>query len=51
MIQSSESDLEDDSNEEFSNWQVTGDDENNVSSCMDVVEFNAPKGKRLLGLC
>ncbi|KAG1225241.1 hypothetical protein G6F67_009350 [Rhizopus microsporus] len=51
VIPSSENDSENDGDEDFSNWQITEDGEDDASSCMDVVEFNVPKGKRLLKLC
>ncbi|KAG0927585.1 hypothetical protein G6F57_014342 [Rhizopus arrhizus] len=51
VIPSNESDSENDGDEDFSNWQITEDGEDDASSCMDIVEFNVPKGKRLLKLC
>ncbi|KAG1439963.1 hypothetical protein G6F55_013612 [Rhizopus delemar] len=50
VIPSSENDSENDGDEDFSNWQIIGNDEGDASSCMDVVEFNVPKGKNLLEL-
>lgn len=50
MIPSSENDSENNGDEDFSNWQVIENDEDDASSCMDAVEFNVPKGKNLLEL-
>ena len=51
MILSSENDFENDGDEDFANWQITEDGEDEASGCMDIVEFNVPKGKRLLKFC
>ncbi|KAG0974118.1 hypothetical protein G6F29_012416 [Rhizopus arrhizus] len=45
VIPSNESDSENDGDEDFSNWQITEDGEDDASSCMDIVEFNVPKVK------